>query len=266
MNDAKTIPPHRPSSIRYPEPGTLLHKLLTELDGSNMHWAKRIKDDPEFSDVWPATAENLRQSGAPVFKISFHEYRYAVMRHELINERLEDLTCGVWHGPEYDAACGRAIEDIDHLFQDPSPKSVFLLDTLARDRMALAFERSSQDERNWESPWERTFALSVVLTAWFDATFPPIFGDQIEKKSKRQLRKEIGARLGVTEGAVRHSLIAIAEIWKPDGGTLTAHARLSKAMAQYEDKPHSGVTLNMMEQIFAGVRKVPSLSSCIAHL
>jgi hypothetical protein len=256
MKDIKTIPPHRPSSIRYPEPGTLLHKLLTELDGSNELWANRIKDDPEFSPAWPVIAEDLRASRTPVFKMSFHEYRYAVMRHELILERIEDLTCGAGHGSEYDAAYGRAIADIDHLFQDPSPTSVFLLDTLARDRMALAFERSSQHERDWTKPWERGAVDLIILTAWLDASLPRAFRGQGGQKSDRQLHKEVGARLGVTAGAVRYSRKRTT--LQTDRSKLRAIARLSEVMAEYEGKPHSGVTFDMLRQFTEGARNSPS--------
>lgn len=256
MNDIKTIPPHRPSSVRYPEPGTLLHKLLTELDGSNEHCAKRIKDDPEFAPTWPLIDEDLRASRTPVFKMSFHEYRYAVMRRELIIERLEDLTRGVWHGPEYDAAYDRAIADVDHLFQDPSPNSVFLLDTLARDRMALASERSSQQERDWAQPWRRGAVDLIILTAWLDASLPRAFRGQGGQKSDRQLHTEVGARLGVTASAVRYSRKQTP--MRMDEGALRAIARLSEVMAEYEGKPHSGVTFDMLGQLAEGVRNSPS--------
>ena len=252
MKDIKTTPPHRPSSIRYPEPGTLLQKLLTELDGSNELWAKRIKDDPEFSVVWPVIAEDLRASRTPVFKMSFHEYRYAVMRHELILERIEDLTCGAGCDLDHDAARGRAIADIDLLFQDPSPATVFSLDTLARKMMALAFERSSQQERDWAEPWARGAVDLIILTAWLDASLPKVFRGQIEQKSDRQLHKEVGARLGVTASAVRYSQKQTP--MQKDRAALRAIACISEVMAEYEGKPHSGVTFDMLRQLTEGVR------------
>lgn len=255
MNDIKTIPPHRPSSVRYPEPGTLLHKLLTELDGSNAHWAKRIKDDPEFSILWPVIAENLRQSGAPVFKMSFHEYRYAVMRHELIFERIADLIRSPGCDLDYNAAYDRAIADVDQLFQDPSPASVFSLDTLARNRMALAFERSSQKERDWAQPWGRGAVDLIILTAWLDASLPRAFRGQGGQKSDRQLHKEVGARLGVTASAVRYSQKQTP--MQTDRTALRAIARLSEVMAEYEGKPHSGVTFDMLGRLTEGARNSP---------